>query len=99
VGLALYRAAQEGLTNVRKHADARSVGLQLHFGPLATELIITDDGRGLPAEAEDRTRDGGGFGLTGLRERATVLGGTLELHAPQRGGTELRLTLPCVTPR
>jgi len=98
-GLALYRAAQEGLTNIRKHAGASQVDLQLHFGPLATELIITDDGRGLPVAVAERPRDGGGFGLTGLRERATVLGGTLELHTPQRGGTELRLTLPCVAPR
>jgi len=98
-GLALYRATQEGLTNIRKHAGASHVGLQLHFGPLATELIITDDGRGLPAETDERPRDGGGFGLTGIRERATVLGGTLELHAPQGGGTELRLTLPCAVPR
>ncbi len=98
-GLALYRATQEGLTNIRKHAGASHVGLQLHFGPLATELIITDDGRGLPAETDERPRDGGGFGLTGIRERATVLGGTLELHAPQGGGTELRLTLPCAAPR
>lgn len=98
-GLALYRAAQEGLTNIRKHAGAHRVGMQLHFGPLATELIITDDGRGLPTKANERPRDGGGFGLTGLRERATVLGGTLELRAPQGGGTELRLTLPCAVPR
>ena len=94
-GLALYRAAQEGLTNIRKHAGARHVGLRLRFGPLATELVITDDGRGLSAEGPSD----GGFGLTGLRERATVLGGTLELHTPQGGGTELRLTLPCAAPR
>lgn len=98
-GLAVYRTTQEGLTNIRKHAGAHHVGLQLHFGPLATELIINDDGRGLPVKAPERPRDGSGFGLNGLRERATVLGGTLELHAPTGGGTELRLTLPCAAPR
>ncbi len=98
-GLAVYRTTQEGLTNIRKHAGAHHVELQLHFGPLATELIISDDGRGLPVKAPKRPRDGSGFGLNGLRERATVLGGTLELHAPRGGGTELRLTLPCAAPR
>jgi len=97
-GLALYRAAQEGLTNIRKHADATRVALRLHFGPLATELTITDDGRGLPSGAQEGRHEGGGFGLTGIRERATVLGGTLELRAPHGGGTELRLTMPCAAP-
>jgi len=97
-GLALYRATQEGLTNIRKHAQAQHVAVHLRFGPASTELTITDDGRGVPRNGEVRSSDGGGVGLTGIRERATVLGGTLEIHTPQRGGTELRLTLPCVAP-
>lgn len=95
VGLALYRAVQEGLTNIRKHAAATHVAVRLHFGPATTELAITDDGRGLPADQPTGPRpDGSGFGLTGIRERMALLGGTLDVRPGPRGGTELRATLP-----
>jgi signal transduction histidine kinase len=95
-GLALYRAVQEGLTNIRKHAGATRVAVRLHFGPATTELLIADDGRGLPADAPGGPRpDGGGYGLTGLRERMALLGGGLDIRPGPHGGTELRATLPC----
>ncbi|HEY8601645.1 MAG TPA: sensor histidine kinase [Thermomicrobiales bacterium] len=96
MGLALYRALQEGLTNIRKHAEARNVTIRLRFGHASTELMITDDGCGIAASgAEPRT--GGGFGLDGLRERMTLLGGSLEVRSGPEGGTELRAILPCGT--
>jgi signal transduction histidine kinase len=95
VELALYRTVQEGLTNIRKHAGATRVAIRLHFGPTTVELTITDDGRGLPAEATGSPRpDGGGFGLAGIRERVALLGGTLQLGLGRQGGTELHVTLP-----
>jgi signal transduction histidine kinase len=95
-GLALYRAVQEGLTNIRKHADATHVAVRLNFGPATAELTIADDGRGLPADLAAGPRpDGGGFGLAGIRERMALLGGTLDVRPGQRSGTELRATLPC----
>jgi len=75
----LYRVAQEGLTNVRKHARASCSALTLVYEPGAVELALKDDGVG----TEDAS---GGFGLLGVRERVHALGG--EMHvvtAPQQG--------------
>jgi signal transduction histidine kinase len=91
VGLVVYRALQEGLTNVRKHAAAGHVWVTLQAGPRATELRIRDDGVGIGAASSGRD---GGRGLDGLRERAAVLGGSLQAAAAPGGGTELALTLP-----
>lgn len=99
MGLALYRAVQEGLTNIRKHAEARNVGVRLRFGQATTELTISDDGRGIAATAATDQRAEGGFGLNGLRERMSLLGGSLDLRPGRDGGTELRATLPCGTAR
>ncbi len=87
--LALYRAAQEALTNVQRHAQAGNVWLQLARRDGEIELLVGDDGIGFPANAEE-----GGFGLRGLRERATRLGGALRLESRPGGGAQLRLHLP-----
>ena len=97
--LALYRAAQEGLTNVQRHACARSarVSLQRQHGQL--ELAVEDDGVG-PGAAEGEGADGArapeGFGLIGLRERVELLGGQLAFgpSASGRGGSRLAVSLP-----
>ena len=93
-GLALYRAVQEGLTNIRKHAAARHVAVRLHFGPATTVLTVTDDGRGLPAFPRSGSAAEGGFGLEGLRERMALLGGTSDLGPGPDGGTVLRVAIP-----
>jgi signal transduction histidine kinase len=87
--LALYRAAQEALTNVQKHAGASQVWLVLSTGGGSVTLLVSDDGRGLL-----RTGDGAGFGLRGLRERAVQLGGDLHLEPRPGGGTQLSFRLP-----
>src|SRR4051812_3654792 len=84
----LFRAAQEGLTNVRKHAGATSVQVLLRFGADSVCLEVSDDGRGLPGAAPP------GFGLLGLRERATRLGGRLDVAATPGGGTTLLVEVP-----
>jgi signal transduction histidine kinase len=86
---ALYRAAQEALTNVQKHARARQVWLVLAVGDGAVSLLVSDDGRGLAAGS-----GGDGFGLQGLRERAEQLEGELHLEPRQGGGTQLSFRLP-----
>jgi signal transduction histidine kinase len=94
-GLALYRAIQEGLTNIRKHAGATSVAIRLRFGSATTELTIADDGHGPPDPLPSGPRtDGSGAGLAGLRERLTLLGGTLDIRARTPHGTELVATIP-----
>jgi signal transduction histidine kinase len=86
--LALYRVAQEALTNVRKHADASSVAMTLRY---------SDIGAGLTVENEGKERlspvIGGGFGLSGMRERAELLGGRLEA-GPTGHGFRVHLWIP-----
>jgi signal transduction histidine kinase len=77
--LALYRVAQESLTNVRKHASAAHVEIRLEYIEKEVILRIQDDGLG----AE---KTGSGFGLLGLKERLTLLGGDLQIEtAPGKG--------------
>jgi signal transduction histidine kinase len=84
----LLRAAQEGLTNVRKHAAASQVILTLDYQfPSLVRLCVSDDGRGAqPA--------GGGFGLVGLRERAQQHGGRLEVETAPGVGFTLTMEVP-----
>ncbi len=93
-GLALYRIVQEALTNVLKHGGPKVAAIvQMRWTPGAVEAKITDDGRGAAA-----TEDGGGTGLEGMRERATVFGGTLRVGPKAGGGYVVKATLP-LTPR
>lgn len=87
--LALYRAAQEALTNVQRHAGAEQVWLVLSAGDDAIALLVSDDGKGVMLAGETE-----GFGLRGLRERAEQLGGELHLEPRPGGGTQLSFRLP-----
>jgi len=81
-GLTVYRAAQESLTNVRKHAPGAPVRLRLVFGEGAAESpaeIVLTIANGAPTEPLSALADsGGGYGLAGLKERAELIGGSLE---------------------
>ncbi len=88
--LALFRAAQEALTNVHKHARASQVWLTLMAHHNRVVLLVADDGQGLAAGPGQ----GASFGLRGLRERAEQLGGELSLEPRPGGGVQLRLSLP-----
>jgi signal transduction histidine kinase len=87
VALALYRAAQEGLTNVRRHARASRVDVRLDFQPAEVRLQVRDNGVG----AADT---GGGFGLLGIRERMQLLGGSLEIQTGAGNGFCLTASVP-----
>ncbi len=89
----LYRGAQEGLTNVQKHAQAGHVWLSLETGDDALTLRVADDGRG-PADGAPEDMEGLHFGLRGLQERADYLGGTVTLTRRAGGGAELIISLP-----
>jgi signal transduction histidine kinase len=93
----IYRVVQEALTNVSRHAQATRVVISVVSRDGAVEASVTDDGRGLPETARLGPRgDGleGGFGMSGMRERAELVAGELEwARAPQRG-TIMRLTVP-----
>jgi len=86
---ALYRAAQEGLTNIRKHARASQALLRLDFRtPSRIVLELSDNGVGAP------TATGSGFGLRGLRERIEIIGGTVDAANRLEGGFALRVEVP-----
>lgn len=84
----LYRAAQEGLTNVRKHAQATSARLVLDYtGPAAVRLEVRDDGVGIAVVDS-------GFGLLGVRERAAQAGGKVSLKSASGRGSTLSVEVP-----
>jgi signal transduction histidine kinase len=87
----LYRATEESLANILKHARASSVEIQLRFGECTVELTVTDDGAGMASTSRS---DGGGYGIRGMRERAEALGGTVDIESGAGGGTVVRLELP-----
>jgi signal transduction histidine kinase len=87
--LTLYRVAQEALTNVRKHATPDEVKLSLVYQPAGTTLSVVDSGRPVcPPAWNDH-----GYGVTGMRERAELLGGALDA-GPTETGFRVRLWLP-----
>jgi len=87
--LAVYRVAQEALTNVARHADADRTELRLLDGATELTLVVRDYGRGLPGPRVD------GNGIRGMRERAGAIGGRVRVGAPPEGpGSEVRLEVP-----
>ena len=86
--LALFRVAQESLTNVARHAQASRVWLSLQPGRESVVLRVVDDGRGMNG------RDANGGGLRGMRERAVLIGAALAIKSAQTGGVEVRLEVP-----
>jgi signal transduction histidine kinase len=94
--LAVYRTAQEALTNIRKHATAARVAVHLDYLPDSTVLVVEDHAvPGSPPPVELGS-NGGGYGLTGMRERAELLGGQLNA-APTSTGFRVELRLPAAT--
>ncbi|MGW0561572.1 sensor histidine kinase [Streptomyces sp. NPDC003016] len=102
---ALYRAAQEGLTNAHRHAHATHVTLSAVYGDHEARLVVTDDGRGFPDDAlthhgvaaPRQSADGqGGFGLRAMRERLDLLGGRVEVDTAPGCGTVVTVTVPRV---
>jgi len=89
--LALYRAAQEGLTNIQRHANAQNAWVNLDVDDTQITLTIKDDGAGLDQLAEK----GSSVGLIGLGERASQLDGEMKVFSlPDAGGTQLTFILP-----
>ncbi len=90
---AVYRTAQEALQNVAKHADASSVRVRLFRQGSRAVLEVADDGTGFDMDAPGSPGPTG-LGLSGMRERAELLGGRLDLSAAPGRGTTVRLTIP-----
>ena len=93
--LALFRATQEALANVARHAVASTVSVLLANGSGHITLEIADDGRGLPAGFDlARVEQAGHLGLAGMRERIGALGGTAEISGAPGAGVRVRLEIP-----
>jgi len=84
----IVRVAQEAIHNVKKHAAAKHLTVQLEYGRGEIALEVRDDGCGFRAEIESPA---GHYGLTGMRERAAAIGGTLEVTSEPGSGTTVRL--------
>ncbi|HEY6541908.1 MAG TPA: sensor histidine kinase [Ktedonobacteraceae bacterium] len=91
ISLALYRAVQEALTNIRKHAQASKVLIRLRYEDQVIELLVLDNGQGT---SQVDVQQGNGFGLIGLRERIELLGGQVTYGPAKQGGYHVLVRLP-----
>jgi signal transduction histidine kinase len=93
----IYRIVQEALTNVSRHAEATKAVVSVREQGGMVRASVTDDGKGMPDASRLGPRgDGleGGFGMSGMRERAELIGGELEFMPAPGRGTTVRLTVP-----
>jgi signal transduction histidine kinase len=94
VAAAIYRMVQEALTNVIKHAKASCVELRIDLHGEKLHLSIADNGKGLTQDALEKT---GTCGLSGMRDRALALDGTMEISRCEGAGTAIRIDIPLGT--
>lgn len=92
IELAMFRVAQEAVSNARRHGAAAHVTVALERSPGMASLSVADDGAGFPARI--RTVTGRGQGLPGMHERAEQLGGTLAIESTPGVGTRVALSIP-----
>jgi len=96
IEIALFRAVQESLTNIHKHANSSLVDIRMTQEAKQVRLEIQDNGKGIPKERLKRLLDGAaevGVGIAGMRERFHELGGSLELRSTRKG-TAVIVTAP-----
>jgi signal transduction histidine kinase/ligand-binding sensor domain-containing protein len=89
----VYRIAGEALRNAFAHAEANRIEVEIHFDALRLRLRIRDDGKGIDFDLLGDEGRPGHWGLQGMRERAKVIGGKLEIWSSAQSGTEVELTL------
>jgi signal transduction histidine kinase len=90
IEVAFYRSAQEALHNIAKHSQARNFVVRLRNAGSEIQLDIEDDGTGVLTKAPDDR----GYGLTGMRQRAVALGGSMTIQTRRGRGTQIRIILP-----
>lgn len=91
--MTLYRAAQEGLTNVHRHANATRASVTVHCAPTEARLVVTDDGNGFVTGTGSGPGELG-FGLRGMRERVALVGGSVTVDSGPGRGTRLAVAIP-----
>jgi signal transduction histidine kinase len=96
VALALFRITQEALHNAIQHADASEIAVRLTEYPDHLRLTVTDDGRGIAGGVDPaRFVAQGHYGLAGMRERAAMIGGVLDVQTAPDYGTVVILEVSC----
>jgi PAS domain S-box-containing protein len=90
----IYKISAEAIRNAFRHADAKQVAVGLCYEEEQVRLRLRDDGKGIDPEVLLRKRSEGHYGVPGMRERATIIGGNLELRSKVGGGTEIELCVP-----
>lgn len=100
IELSVFRIVQEGLSNVRKHSEATSVHLALSRTPMASLLMqISDNGKGIARPINlAKLSAQKHFGLVGISERVSLLGGTMQVESPEDGGMALQIEIPSPYP-
>ena len=92
--LLIYRIAQEALRNVWRHSKATKAGLIIEFNKERTVVAISDNGKGCEVGESSEFLKAGKLGLMGMKERAHLLGGTLEMRSKRGKGTTVTLGIP-----
>ena len=92
--LALFRIFQEALTNVIRHACAKTVWITLTYTPQGISMVILDDGVGI---SKEKISNGKSLGLIGIRERARQINGTVEFSITPGAGTKITTFIPKLT--
>lgn len=90
--MSLYRAAQEGLTNIQKHANATEIIVKIVIEPQEIRMLIQDNGRGFAIQQFEN--QSGNYGLSGLRERLRLVGGSLDIISKLGIQTQLQIFIP-----
>lgn len=93
----VYRIASEALRNAFRHAQASRIEVEIHYDKERLRVRIRDDGKGMEEQVVADVARGGHWGLRGMRERAKLIGGNLELWTSFHSGTEIELTVPAST--
>jgi signal transduction histidine kinase/ligand-binding sensor domain-containing protein len=94
VEMALFRIAQESVSNALRHAEAKTITISLAYEPNVIRLTVRDDGRGLVAEQAAAAADSGHMGLLGIRERARDIGATVDISSAGDRGTTVTVVVP-----
>jgi len=90
----VYRIAGEAMRNALEHAQARRVEVEVHYDKHGLRLRVRDDGKGIDPEILRNQGRSGHFGVQGMRERAKLVGGRLEIWSELDSGTEVELSIP-----
>lgn len=90
----IYLIAREAISNAFQHAQARSIRVELEYGERAFKLSVVDDGQGILVEQRNTALPNDRWGLIGMYERASKIGGTLIIRSVLNGGSEVKFTLP-----